>query len=516
MKVSLMYENTAISIDQATDIEKKQLQISFKKRIKNHWNNPLVKKKVWDGYFNFLYKDKFIPIGLWRELLNVCEKYNFKLNKSFLNEIIDSKIKKEDIQKYFDEYFKDSELSPRYYQIEAVYKFIKYRRMIAEMATSAGKTLIIFMIYKYLEHLYEQKQKKFKILIIVPTVGLVLQSYEDFQEYNEGKENIKITMVSGETLDHKKAQISKYDISIGTFQSLVKKTEEYLESFDAVLVDESHTANSKTVKKVLSKCTNAQYRMGLSGTTGLGDHAEGFGIQEHLGPMIYKISPKELIEQNFATPVNVKIFHLDYLASDKKKKIIDLHKRKNFDKSKLLSLEKDLVVSSNKRLKFVIKLLEKTTKNSLVLFSSIEKGYGKKILEILKDHNNNKECFYVDGQTSADIRDNYKKKMEDGDNRILIASFGTFSTGISIKNLHNVFLIESYKSEKLIKQSIGRGMRKLEGKDKVNIIDIVDDFRYKDNGKKLSKGNFLWKHGEERRKIYKNEEFPIKTYKIKL
>lgn len=512
-----MYENTAISIDQATDLERKQLQISFRKRIKNHWNNPLVKKKVWDGYFNFLYKNKFIPIGLWRELLNVCEKYNFKINKSFLNDIIDSSIKKEDIQNYFDEFFKDSELTPRYYQIEAVYKFIKYRRMVAEMATSSGKTLIIFMIYIYLNHLFQKEGKSFKMLIIVPTVGLVLQSFEGFKEYNEGKKNkIKISMVSSETLDHKKAQISKYNIAIGTFQSFIKKPDEYLEAFDAVLVDESHTANAKTVKTVLTKCTNAKYRMGLSGTTDIGNHAEGFGIQEHLGPMIYRISPKELIDQNFATPVNIKVFHLDYLDPDKKKKVMELHGRKNFDKSKLLSIEKDLVVASKKRLKFIIKLLEKTTKNTLVLFSSIEKGYGKKILKILKEHNNNKECFYVDGKTPADTRDNYKKKMEKGNNRILIASFGTFSTGISIKNLHNVFLIESYKSEKLIKQSIGRGMRKLEDKDKVNIIDIVDDFRYKEKGKKLSRGNYLWKHGQERKKIYKNEQFPIKTYRIKL
>jgi len=511
-----MYDNTAISIDSASALEKKQLQISFKKRIKNHWNNPLVKKKVWDGYFNFLYKDKFIPIGLWRELLDVCEKYKFNINTSFLNEIIDSSIVKEDVETYFNEYFKDSKLTPRYYQIEAVYKFIKYRRMIAEMATSAGKTLIIFMIYKYLKYLYNKQDKDFKILFIVPTVGLVLQFYEDFQEYNTSDDNLKITMVSGETLDHKKAQISKYDIAVGTFQSLVKKSNEYLESFDAVLVDESHTANAKTVKDVLSKCINAQYRMGLSGTTGIGDHAEGFGIQEHLGPMLYKISPKELIDQEFATPVNVKVFQLSYLPKDKCKKILELHNRKNFDKSKLLSIEKDLVISSNKRFKFIIKLLEKTSKNTLVLFSSIEKGYGKRILETLKEHNNGKECFYVDGKTAGDIRDNYKKKMETGENRILIASFGTFSTGISINNLHNVFLIESYKSEKLIKQSIGRGMRKQKDKEMVNIIDIVDDFRYTEPGKKTAKGNYLWKHGQERKNIYKNEEFPIKTYKIKL
>ena len=100
--------------------------------------------------------------------------------------------------------------------------------------------------------------------------------------------------------------------------------------------------------------------------------------------------------------------------------------------------------------------------------------------------------------------------MSSGENKVLVATFGTFSTGISINNLHNIFLVESYKSEILIKQSLGRGMRKMEGKDKVNVIDFVDDFstpRYK---------NYLIKHGEARIQIYRNEKFKYQIFKIKL
>jgi superfamily II DNA or RNA helicase len=100
--------------------------------------------------------------------------------------------------------------------------------------------------------------------------------------------------------------------------------------------------------------------------------------------------------------------------------------------------------------------------------------------------------------------------MNMGDNKILIATYGTFSTGISIKNIHNIFLVESYKSEVLIKQSLGRGMRQMEGKDKVNVIDFVDDFT---TGKYE---NYLMKHSKARIDIYKKERFEYKIYNVKL
>jgi type I site-specific restriction endonuclease len=100
--------------------------------------------------------------------------------------------------------------------------------------------------------------------------------------------------------------------------------------------------------------------------------------------------------------------------------------------------------------------------------------------------------------------------MEEGEDKVMVASFGTFSTGISINNIHNVFFVESYKSEKIVRQSIGRGMRLMEGKERVNIIDFVDDFT-RTRGNK----NYLLKHSEERIKIYKDQGFPYKKYRVK-
>jgi superfamily II DNA or RNA helicase len=178
--------------------------------------------------------------------------------------------------------------------------------------------------------------------------------------------------------------------------------------------------------------------------------------------------------------------------------------------TELYNLERRLVVMSEERLRYVVDFIAKTSKNSLVLFQNVKDNYGKNIWNSLREITADKEIFYVDGDTPENLREEYKARMEDGENRILVASAGTFSTGISINNIHNIFLVESYKSEVIIKQSLGRGMRKKEGKEKVNIIDFVDDFSlpgYK---------NYLMKHSDARIEIYKKENFPYKIYRVSL
>jgi superfamily II DNA or RNA helicase len=523
LKVRLTADKNLIYVEQATEFELRQLRLSFNVRIRNHWNHPKVKAKIWDGYFNFFKKDKYIPVGLWKKLLDICDKYNITINKNFVNDIRDSSIKKEDIEEYFKVFFDGNKYQPRKYQNEAVYMFSKYKRIVAEMATSAGKTLIIYMVFQYINHLMKLRdEENFKMLIIVPNIQLVTQTFQDWLDYDAGKDSFRALMVSGET-DHKDRSLDEYDVVIGTFQSLSKKPKDWFSVFECVFVDESQSAGAVSLKNILTKCDRAEYKLGISGTTKIkGDDAESFGIQEHLGPLLYKISPDHLIKNDFATPVNVKVFRLSYLDNENRQGIGKLANRKSFDKAKLLSLEKDLAIESKKRLKFILSLLQKTKNNALVLFGSVEKGYGKKIKDTLREMTSEKEVYYVDGGTPSENRNEYKKLMEEGDNKILVASFGTFATGISIKNLHYVFLVESFKSETIIKQSIGRGMRQLDGKDKVVIVDIVDDYRVLEerNGKtylkKGQKPNYLYKQGGERLDIYKSEGYPIKVYKVSL
>ena len=224
--------------------------------------------------------------------------------------------------------------------------------------------------------------------------------------------------------------------------------------------------------------------------------------------MVKKISPKFLFKEGFATPAKFKVIVLKH-SEDLCKKLYTIRKGKQLEGSKLLSLEREIALNSKARFKFITDLISKSTKNSLVLFSNVKDQYGKKIFEHLKEHSD-KQCFYVDGSVQQDNRSYYKREMENGSNKILIASFLTFSTGISIKNVHNIIFIESYKSEIIVKQSIGRGMRQLEGKEDFTIIDIVDDISFEGHD------NFLLKHGKVRLEMYQEYTTDIKIHHIKL
>jgi len=253
------------------------------------------------------------------------------------------------------------------------------------------------------------------------------------------------------------------------------------------------------------------WRFGLTGTLTKRGSADHLTIQQFLGPVIVEISPDFLFQNKHATPVAIKVVMLDWLDPEIKDKLAQLKfTAQNLEGTEIYSIERKMVVESEKRLAYIVDFISKTSKNSLVLFQSVKDEYGKQIWNRLREQDSSKEVFYVDGDTDEKLREEYKFRMAEGDNKILVATFGTFATGISINNLHNIFLVESYKSEVLIKQSLGRGMRLMEGKEKVNVIDFVDDFC----SSKYT--NYLMKHGEARIEIYKNEKFKYQIFKVKL
>jgi len=499
-----------ILMEALDEVEKKQIDISLTKKIHNFYFHPLVKKKIWDGNICFIEKKSGfwkIPIGLWREVLQIGEEYNIKIEINGLENLVIKDFLLEEFTEWVNTFFKggiggDPNKMPRDYQIEAAWKIIRYRYSISEVATSSGKTLISFMVFAYLK----QRGAIRKFLMIVPSTNLVFQGSDDFEDYGIAKLGSKIQQIGGGSKIREGC-----DVIIGTFQSLVKQGPEFFEEADLVFVDEAHHTNSMSIKKIMANCMKSRWRYGLTGTLTKRGSADYLTIQQFLGPLIVEIPPSFLFENNYATPVQIKIVEMDWLDKEYKDKLADLKlNNNNLEGNEIYNLERKLVIESKKRLNFIVDFINKTSKNSLVLFQSVKDEYGKQIWNLLREKNSNKEIFYVDGETSETLREEYKSRMSSGSNKILVATYGTFSTGISINNLHNIFLVESYKSEILIKQSLGRGMRKMEGKEKVIIVDFVDDFstpKYQ---------NYLMKHSEARIQIYRNESFEYKIYKVKL
>ena len=511
MKFKISGDKQFLVLDDCTQLELEQLESSFTKRVDNYY---IIKKKKphWDGEVRFMDRYNRIPIGLWGELRSFSKKFNFPLIIDGAEFLVDKTFSTEDFDEWVDQFFQDpNKFYSRSYQIEGCYQAIKFRICTEEISTSGGKTLIAYMLFRYL---LDRKKIK-KMLYVVPSIGLIGQTEEKFYEY-EDRCGHKPSWKSQCVFSGAGKEQGNFEITFGTYQSLCKKGIEYFEQFDAVLIDETHHAKADSIKTILLKCYNAKYKIGLTGTLPKEGTCNSFTIQAYLGPRVYSLQSADLIKEGNATPVNVIGIELDYLDPQKKHDLYLLRDVKADEKDglKLLNLEKTIAREDRKRLIYICETISKTKKNSLVLFADIKHEYGRKIYNWIRE-NTNKNVYYIDGATDVDNRDFYKKKMEEENDIILVASMGTFSEGIDILNVHNIFITESNKSEIIVRQILGRGMRLMNGKEIIIIIDFSDNFHYP-GVNKFQQKNYLMRHAMEREHIYKEKGFPFKKFKVKL
>jgi superfamily II DNA or RNA helicase len=246
-----------------------------------------------------------------------------------------------------------------------------------------------------------------------------------------------------------------------------------------------------------------------------------FNLESFTGPLVYKLTAFQLINvENFATPIYIISDILDY-APDSDKEVLYmgrlLKEKDSIEQgNRLLKQEQTYSMKSFIRLKYICDLADKCKHNTLVLFNDVNVNkYGRKIYDYLKE-NSEKTVFYADGNTDTSVRDYYKQCMEEdtSGNTVIVGSIGCFSEGIDVSNLWTIILANSVKSEFIVRQFIGRGMRRMEGKDKVVIFDIVDDFVYGPKTEKWKRDNYLMNHYKERKKIYQEQGFPLFERKI--
>lgn len=274
-------------------------------------------------------------------------------------------------------------------------------------------------------------------------------------------------------------------------------------------VSNCHVAKAKTLTKILGKTLEtAKMRFGMSGTYPMEGSAELFTIESTMGPKLMSVGAKSLIEKGLISNLKIKSLILNY--DDKKFAENVFTIKRSGGGGKAWRLEKEYSQKSLKRKQFIGKLVSKFKNNSLLLFINIE--FGKDIYNYLRDNISGIDFYYIDGSTDAKKRDFIKEKMEitDGNVKILVASFGTLSTGVNIRSITNVVFMDSYKSDQKIRQSIGRALRLHKDKDKAIIFDLVDRFHtaYK---------NILYNHYLFRKKeIYKKQEYPHDEINISL
>jgi hypothetical protein len=231
MKWSLTHNDKILTLIEATSLEIDQLNLTFEKEVANARWDPRVKKGWWNGKISYFKSNRYLPSGLWNEVVEICKQYNFELHIDGIDRKFDKSIDMDSFQEWVDEKWSNAEMKPRDYQVATAFNIVKYQNCLAELATSAGKTLITYMTLAYLL----DTKKSNKILMIVPTVDLVVQGTEDFYQYNTESCDLKleIQQIFAGSILRKNS-----NIVIGTYQSLVKKDKSYFDDFDTVITDE--------------------------------------------------------------------------------------------------------------------------------------------------------------------------------------------------------------------------------------------------------------------------------------
>lgn len=374
----------------------------------------------------------------------------------------------------------------RDYQIMAFAKAIRNKRQLLLSPTASGKSLIAYLICRYMSG---------RGLIIVPTTSLVEQLYKDFEDYSSEngwnvEENVnKIYYGQDKSLNKR--------IVISTWQSLYKLPKEWFADFDFVIGDEAHNFKAKSLISIMTKLDNCGVRIGMTGTID-GTKTHKLVLEGVFGPVKKVISTAELIEKKQLADFKIKVLVLKY-PDEICKKVKELSYQE----------EMDYIVSCEARNTFIKNLTLSLHGNTLVLFQYVDK-HGKKLFDMISEKCDNRHCFFVYGGTDVEDREKVREIMENENDAIAVASYGTFSTGINIRNLHNIIFASPTKSKIRNLQSIGRGLRISDKKDQAILFDLVDDMRHK------SRDNYTLLHFVERVKIYDEEKFEYKMYKIEL
>lgn len=460
--------------------------------------NPLYKAKKWDGKIRMFNKrTKRIPAGLFRYVIEFAKerKYTIDFDEGM---VLLTNFSIQEAEEYINSLKINSRGKPlenREYQITAFAKAIRYRRATLLSPTASGKSYIIYCILNYLlEH-----GKCKRGLIIVPTISLVEQMYSDFEDYANPDGRLDISK-SCQKIYEGHSRVVTHPVTISTWQSIYDMgSEAFFEQFDFVVGDEAHGFKASSLAGIMRKLINAKYRIGTTGT--LDDmKVHKLTIEGWFGPECKIASTKELIDKGYISNFTIKCLQLKHPQEVC---------RKNSE-LKTYPAEMDLLTSSVSRNNFVRNLALSLKGNTLLLFQYVEK-HGKILYDLIQAKSAKKrKVFFVYGGTEAEERESIRGITEKEKDAIIVASYGVFSTGINIRNLHNIIFASPSKSKIRVMQSIGRGLRLGDNKTSATVYDIADDLR-------IDKYvNHTLKHYAARVKMYHEEKFEVDTYVIPL
>ena len=427
---------------------------------------PTYKNKYWDGKIRlFNIQNGEIYVGLLDKIIQFCKDheytYQFKKNDYYgLPFEVNPTISKEGVKDYVTSI---SKYKPRDYQVDGIYDALKHNRKLLISPTASGKSLMIYGIVRYF---VERNQNT---LIVVPTTSLVEQMYKDFADYGWDVGSYCHKIYAGKERD------TDAQVIITTWQSIYKLPRKYFERFSVVIGDEAHQFKSKSLISIMTKLGNAKYRYGFTGTLD-GTQTHKWVLEGLFGPSYKIIKTDELMKKGHVATLDINVLLLKHPPN----------------KFETFEDEIQYIIGHDKRNNFIRNLALDLKGNTLILFARVE-GHGEPLYNLINTNSIiERHVFFVHGGVATEDRERIREITESENNAIIVASYGTFSTGINIKNLHNIIFASPSKSRIRNLQSIGRVLRKGSNKSKATLYDIADDISYK------SRRNYTLNHLIER------------------
>jgi superfamily II DNA or RNA helicase len=449
---------------------------------------PAYKSGMWDGKIH-LYNT--MNGEIYMGLLPYIEEYlkNSGENYEIEDGIVNGRSLSKDVVQGFIRGLRPTlngnRIRVRDYQIDAITHAIATNRSLLISPTASGKSLIIYCLIRYYQMM------ELKTLILVPTTSLVEQMYKDFDDYGWSSGTYCQKIYQG----HDK-KVTK-DVVISTWQSIHRMPRQYFRAFGCVIGDEAHLFKAKSLTGILTKMDTCKYRYGLTGTLD-GTQTHRLVLEGLFGKAKYVITTKELIDNKTLADLEIKCIVLNYPKEDRQ--IV-----KEFDYAE----ELQFIITKAKRNDFLCNLMDNCVGNTLCLFQFVEK-HGEVLYKQMKDKYKDRKVFFVYGGVDTNTREEIREIVENEKDSIIIASYGTFSTGINIRNIHNIVFASPSKSKIRVLQSLGRGLRQSGYDKKLRLFDISDDLSTSD------RINFTLRHFKERLNIYKEQKFKFKIDRIKL
>ncbi len=438
---------------------------------------PSFKNRLWDGKIRlFDIRNNQIYVGLSEYIYKFATAKKYTISGGVRTPL---EIDNASVISFIDGL--KSTVKIRDYQLDAVQHSIRNGRCILVSPTASGKSFVIYILIRY----YQQILDNSHILLLVPRSSLVEQMYTDFQDYGWDSEKFCHRIYAG------KDKTSPKLVHISTWQSIYQLPKKHFEKYKVIIGDEVHTFAAKSLKTIMQKTTDCPYKFGLTGT--LDDAESHHLVLEGLFGTVKKVTTtKALMDSKQISELKIIGIVLTY---SKKESII-----REYNK------EIKFITEHPQRNNLIRNLCIDLKGNTLVLFSLIK--HGQLLHELIKERADvNRKTFFVFGGTDSETREKIRRIVETERDAIVVASFGVFSTGINIRNLHNIIFASPYKSRIRNLQSIGRGLRTHESKAIARLYDIADNF---------NNNNHTMKHFISRIGIYNQEEFDYEIIKINL